>query len=107
MCVCSLSYNNLGADGAKHLSEGLAKNETLTALTYAAAHLDPLLLTLTALALCLLLAHSLNSSALTKYGMDYSGFVQLAGALRQNGSLTSLSCVALPPLSVRLSSDNP
>ena len=39
--VCSLYYNNLDAEAAKYLSQGLAKNETLTSLKYAATHPFP------------------------------------------------------------------
>ena len=39
--------------------------------------------------------HSLNNNALTNYGEDMSGIVQLADALKQNSSLQSLSCVAV------------
>ena len=30
--VCSLSVNEIGAEGAKHISEGLKENKTLTYL---------------------------------------------------------------------------
>ena len=39
----------------------------------------------------------MNENQLTNYGEDMSGIIQLGDALKQNGSLTSLSCVALPP----------
>ena len=35
--VRSLQQNKLGPEGAKHLAEGLAKNEALTSLKYAAS----------------------------------------------------------------------
>ena len=43
----------------------------------------------------MLFLRSLNNNALTNYGEDMSGIKALADALKQNGSLTSLSCV--PP----------
>ena len=46
------------------------------------------------LVLCLLPACSLGSNALTNYGEDMSGIILFADALKQNSSLTSLSCVA-------------
>ena len=46
------------------------------------------------LVLCLLPACSLGSNTLTDYGEDMSGIILFADALKQNSSLTSLSCVA-------------
>ena len=36
-----MGYNELGAEGAKHISEGLKANKTLTTLEYVAAHCFP------------------------------------------------------------------
>ena len=37
MFVCRLYNNSIGAEGAKHLAEGLKTNKALTSLKYAAA----------------------------------------------------------------------
>ena len=37
----------------------------------------------------------MNDNNLTNYGRDMSGIIKFAGALKQNSSLTSLSCVTI------------
>ena len=39
--ACRLQLNDVGPEGAKHLSEGLKENKALTSLEYAAAHRLP------------------------------------------------------------------
>ena len=43
MCglIRSLDANDMGAEGAKHLAEGLAKNRVLVTLEYAPPHPEP------------------------------------------------------------------
>ena len=82
-------------EGAQVIADLLKTNTTLTSVRYAAAPPFPYCQhPLTVFILCLLPAYSLNSNALTNYGADMSGIIQFADALKQNSSLTSLSCVA-------------
>ena len=93
--VGSLEYNQLKPEGAKHVADAIATNTTLKSLKYALSHPQPCCqYALTALALCNhLCACSLNDNALTNYGRDMSGVLQLAESLKVNSSLTSLSYV--------------
>ena len=93
--VHSLSDNGLQSEGAKHVVDAIATNTTLKELKYALSHPQPYCqYPLMALALCNhLCACSLNDNALTSYGQDMSGVLQLAESLKVNSSLTSLSYV--------------
>ena len=89
MCaiLCSLPYNDLGVSGAEHLAGALKENKTLTSLEYAAAPLhsdcqEPL--TLVSALVC-----SLEFNDLRAAGAEH-----VAGALKENKTLTSLRYAA-------------
>jgi Ran GTPase-activating protein (RanGAP) involved in mRNA processing and transport len=109
--VCSLNYNDLDAEAAKHLCDALKVNETLTALEYAALHPTALLSPARARLLLLaaadtliapsfnLLRPSLSSAlrSLTDNGIGPDGAKHLGEALVTNTTLKELRYAA-PPL---------
>ena len=89
--VRSLDRNSIGAEGAKHLSEGLKANKTLTRLEYAAAHHFPKCQHPLTFVFCLrsTLARSLHSNSIGDEGAKH-----ISGGLKENKALTSLMYAA-------------
>ena len=106
--MCRLGDNELRSEGAKHVANMLAVNQTLTSVEYAMPCSPTLALherqqpptSLLTACVSVRFHDSLELNNLTNDGEDMSGIIQLAEALKTNEGLTSLEYARPPQLSL-------